>query len=248
MFLNICLWQQAALFQSHLHYTLLNLQKKTPFILFLCLILCLFYLHICTRMHGAHSVGCQSPAEQVELWCFNSVHAGSQGEKKHSPHGQIDSAQYLTAGGTYMDWCQWAMRRGHGTHCKQRKLWAKAVNSIKTLTHEDPAPFATRRYKPLTSKTFTSSLSLLFSFARFFSVEWLVDGSTYFSKVMISLWPVYCRASRRARSLASELKFKQARVTLSYSVTTKYTGETTDITWTSEGVCCFSSHREAMQG
>lgn len=32
---------------------------------------------------------------------------------------------------------------------------------------------------------------------------------THFSSVMISLWPVYCRARRRARSLASELKFKK---------------------------------------
>lgn len=31
---------------------------------------------------------------------------------------------------------------------------------------------------------------------------------TYFSSVMISLWPVNCHARRRARSLASELRVK----------------------------------------
>lgn len=59
-------------------------------------------------------------------------------------------------------------------------------------------------------------------------------SSTHLSNVMMSLWPLYCCASRRARSLASELKFKGARVTLSYSVTTKYTGEAMDITCTSQ--------------
>lgn len=44
-----------------------------------------------------------SPVVQVELWCFNSVRAGGQGKKKHSPHGLIDSVQYLTGGGTYTD-------------------------------------------------------------------------------------------------------------------------------------------------
>lgn len=36
-------------------------------------------------------------------------------------------------------------------------------------------------------------------------------ADTYFSSVMISLWPVYCHARRRARSLASELRFKKRR-------------------------------------
>lgn len=41
-------------------------------------------------------------------------------------------------------------------------------------------------------------------------------SSTYFSRVMTSLWPVYWRARRRARSLASELKFKGTTVTQRY--------------------------------
>lgn len=69
-------------------------------------------------------------------------------------------------------------------------------------------------------------------------------GSTYFSNVTISRWPVYCHARRSARSLASELKFKGARVTLSYSVTTKHTGEAMDITSSSVTVWCFTSPHE----
>lgn len=61
-------------------------------------------MHTCVPVHVCeYSMTCQSPVEQVESWCFDSVQGGRQGEKKHSPHGQMGSAQHLTAGGTYMD-------------------------------------------------------------------------------------------------------------------------------------------------
>ena len=41
--------------------------------------------------------------------------------------------------------------------------------------------------------------------------QWRGSRSTYFSNVMMSLWPLYCHASRRARSLASELRFKRGK-------------------------------------
>ncbi len=43
-------------------------------------------------------------------------------------------------------------------------------------------------------------------------------------------------------------KFKGARVTLSYSITTKYTGEAMDITSTSVTVWCFTSPHEGIWG
>lgn len=44
----------------------------------------------------------------------------------------------------------------------------------------------------------------------------LGGGATYFSRVMMSSWPVKCRARRRARSLASELRFRGGKGHASY--------------------------------
>lgn len=111
--------------------------------------LSLSYPHTCAppvhaRVWALHSR--QSPVLQLESWRFDSVQAGRRGEKKHSPHGQMGSAQRLTAGGTCMDWCQWAMRRGRGTHCKhsttqvmdQISLFCAA---LKTWTYGDSTIF-----------------------------------------------------------------------------------------------------------
>lgn len=165
-----------------------------------------------------HRSGCQRPVEQVESWCFNGVQAGRQAEKTHSPHGQMGCAQHLTAGGACMGWCQWGMRHGRGRRCTQSKHKAVQQNFATFLLDYD-----------------------------FLSLNNGQDN-THFSNVMTCLWPVYCHARRRARSLASELKFKRARVTLSYSVTTKHTGEAMDITSTSATVWCFTSHNEDKSG
>lgn len=182
------------------------------YFLLLSLVFSSTYTHSHVHVLGSESsVACQSPVVQLESWCFNSVQAGRQGEKKHSPHGQIGSAQHLTDGGTYTGWCQWARRRGRGTRCKQSK-------------HR-------------------SRCSLFWLEIWISELNEHVGVNTYFSSVMMSLWPVYCSARRSARSLASELKVRGARVTLSYSVTTKHTGEAVS---TSVTVWCFTSHYEGI--
>lgn len=76
--------------------------------------------------------------------------------------------------------------------------------------------------------------------------EWTAQGgarNSYFCSVMISLWPVYCHASRRARSLASELRFKGGkgyRELLShYKI---HTCEGVPVTGASVIVLSFTSH------
>lgn len=55
--------------------------------------------------------------------------------------------------------------------------------------------------------------SLGFSWLNDTLMLWSEEGerSTHFSNVMMSLWPVYCQASLRARSLASELKVRRGQ-------------------------------------
>lgn len=93
------------------------------YFMFLSLFLVPIHTHTHIPVHAQEWILCglPKPGSEVDSWCFNSVQAGRQGQEKHSPHGQIGSAQHLTAGGTYTGWCQWAMRHGRGTRCKQSK-------------------------------------------------------------------------------------------------------------------------------
>ena len=186
---------------------------------------------MCTQ--GVNTLAaCQSPAEQVESWCFNSVQTGREGEKKA-----------LT---TWTNWfCSasdswWNL---YGLMSMSDETWPWYALQTKTTQVADQTGQFQRQQNQsrhlidsLNKRTFTSHYHfyalLVWHGTRFFSF-W-PNSNTHFSNVMTSLWPLYCLASRRARSLASELKFRGARVTFSYSVTTKHTGEAMDITCTSD--------------
>ena len=138
----------------------------------------------------------------------------------------------------------------YGLMSMSDETWPWYALQTKKTQARDPNQFTQLQYKVEDYKYMALwSQRQLFFLLMWHSIGGVIEQSpssiTYFWRVMISLWPLYCHARRRARSLASDLKFKGARVTFSYSVTTKYTGEVTN---TSDTVWRFTSFYEGVWG